>query len=82
MPIRNKRHLFQRSYRRLAKVSKSYNPYENMLEVLEQAANLLGLAPNDYEAIKYPERELKVSIPVKMDDGTVKVFDSRMTLLR
>lgn len=75
MPIRNKRHLFQRSYRRLAKVSKSYNPYENMLEVLEQAANLLGLAPNDYEAIKYPERELKVSIPVKMDDGTVKVFE-------
>lgn len=56
-------------------MSKSYNPYENMLEVLEQAANLLGLAPNDYEAIKYPERELKVSIPVKMDDGTVKVFE-------
>ncbi|MDD6174166.1 MAG: Glu/Leu/Phe/Val dehydrogenase [Firmicutes bacterium] len=56
-------------------MSNSYNPYENMLEVLDQAANLLGLAPNDYEAIKYPERELKVSIPVKMDDGTVKVFE-------
>ena len=56
-------------------MSKTYNPYENMLEVLEQAAELLELAPNDYEAIKYPERELKVSMPVKMDDGTVKVFE-------
>ncbi len=52
-----------------------YNPYDNMLEVLEAAANMLGLAPNDYIAVKYPERELKVSIPVEMDDGSVKVFE-------
>jgi hypothetical protein len=25
-----------------------YNPYDNMLEVLEAAANMLGLAPNEY----------------------------------
>lgn len=56
-------------------MSKTYNPYENMLEVLEQAAELLGLDRNDYEAIKYPERELKVSMPVKMDDGSVQVFE-------
>lgn len=56
-------------------MGKAYNPYENMLEVLEEAAKLLDLNPNDYEAIKFPERELKVSIPVKMDDGTVKVFE-------
>lgn len=52
-----------------------YNPYENMLSVLEKAAGKLGLQPNDYEAIKYPERELKVSIPVKMDNGTIRVFE-------
>lgn len=54
---------------------KQYNPYDNMLAVLEEAAQNLGLAENDYVAIKYPERELKVSIPVKMDDGSVQVFE-------
>ncbi|MFV0352442.1 MAG: Glu/Leu/Phe/Val family dehydrogenase [Oscillospiraceae bacterium] len=53
----------------------TYNPYNNMLEVLEQAAQKLGLEKNDYEAIKYPERELKVSIPVRMDNGDIRVFD-------
>ena len=54
---------------------KQYNAYENMLMVLEAAAQKLGLVPNEYEAIKYPERELKVSIPVKMDDGRIRVFE-------
>ncbi len=54
---------------------KTYNPYNNVLRVVEQAASILGYVPSDYEAIKYPERELKVSIPVEMDDGTVRVFE-------
>ena len=53
----------------------AYNPYENMLSVLESAAGKLGLQHNDYEAIKYPERELKVAIPVRMDDGQIRVFE-------
>lgn len=56
-------------------MSQKYNPYENMLEVVSNAADILGYAPSDYEAIKYPERELKVAIPVRMDDGSVKVFE-------
>jgi glutamate dehydrogenase (NAD(P)+) len=56
-------------------MSKEYNPYENMLEVVEKAANMLGLEENDYVEIKYPERELKVSLPIEMDDGSIKVFD-------
>ena len=56
-------------------MKKEYNPYDNMLAVLEEAAKNLGLEENEYVAIKYPERELKVSIPVKMDDGSVKVFE-------
>jgi glutamate dehydrogenase (NAD(P)+) len=35
----------------------------------------LGLEEDDYVRFKYPERELKVSVPVKMDDGSVKVFE-------
>lgn len=56
-------------------MSSKYNPYDNMLEVLEKSANLLGLHENDYLALKYPERELKVSIPIEMDDGSLKVFE-------
>ena len=55
--------------------TKAYNPYENMIAVLEEAAGKLGLKPEEYETLKYPERELTVSIPVKMDDGTLKVFE-------
>lgn len=55
--------------------SKKYNPYENMLAVLKQSAEKLGLAYEDYATLCYPERELTVSIPVKMDDGSVKVFE-------
>ncbi len=54
---------------------KGYNPYDNMLAVLEEAAQNLNLPANDYEAIKYPERELKVSVPVEMDDGSIRVFE-------
>lgn len=54
---------------------KSYNPYNEMLLVLEKAADILGLDENDYISLKYPERELKVSLPVKMDNGSIRVFE-------
>lgn len=53
----------------------TYNPYDNVLSVVSNAAALLGYAQSDFEAIKYPERELKVSVPVNMDDGSVRVFE-------
>ena len=56
-------------------MSYDYNPYDNMLQVLETAAQKLGLTRNEYEAIKYPERELKVSIPVKLDNGDIRVYE-------
>lgn len=56
-------------------MEKRYNPYDNMLDVLERAAQMLGLAQSDYIALKYPERELKVSIPVEMDNGAIQVFE-------
>lgn len=56
-------------------MSKAYNPYNNMLEVLEQAAKLLELEENEYVTLKYPERELKVAVPIEMDDGSTRVFE-------
>lgn len=52
-----------------------YNPYDNVLQVVSNAANILGYTASDIEALKYPERELKVAIPVRMDDGNTKVFE-------
>lgn len=53
----------------------TYNPYDNVLKVVNEAAEILGYSQSDIEAIKYPERELKVAVPVEMDDGTVRVFE-------
>ena len=52
----------------------AYNPYEQMLSVLDRAAAKLGCAQNDYEMLRYPERELKVAVPIEMDDGKTRVF--------
>ncbi|MEG1923762.1 MAG: Glu/Leu/Phe/Val dehydrogenase [Clostridia bacterium] len=52
-----------------------YNPYDNMLAVLESAAKMLKLPENEYEFLKYPEKQLQVSLPIVMDNGTVKVFE-------
>lgn len=52
-----------------------YNPYDNVIATIKSAAELLELQESQYICTMYPERELKVSIPIKMDDGTVKVFE-------
>lgn len=55
---------------------KVYNPYDNFLAVLDKAAKAIGMPESDYVVIKYPERELKVSLPIRMDDGSVKVYEA------
>ncbi len=52
-----------------------YNPYQELLSTIDQAGKKLGLSSDDYKILKWPERELKVSIPIEMDDGSVEVFD-------
>lgn len=41
---------------------------------IKKAVKKLGLEEEVYEILKEPQRLLDVSIPVKMDDGTTKVF--------
>lgn len=48
--------------------------YENYITMVDRAARILGLERSRYEFAKYPEREMLVSVPVEMDDGTVTVF--------
>jgi len=53
----------------------TYNPYENFISTIINAAKVLDIPENDYISMLYPERELKVNFPVKMDDGSVKMFE-------
>ena len=48
--------------------------YQNTMKIVEDAGKLVSLSPNVLERLKYPRRTLVVSVPVKMDDGRVKVF--------
>lgn len=50
------------------------NPIENARLQLESACELGGIDKNVYEILKNPQRIIEVSIPVKMDDGNIKVF--------
>ncbi len=52
----------------------SYNPFDNVVKTIDTAAGILGYKESEYEFLKHPERELKVSFPVTMDDGSVRMF--------
>ena len=52
----------------------SLNPFEIAQKQLDEAAAKLKLDEATHELLRWPMRELHVTIPVKMDDGTVKVF--------
>lgn len=53
---------------------KTLNPFEIAQQQLDEAAELLGLDAATRELLRWPMRELVVTIPVKMDDGTTKIF--------
>ena len=40
----------------------------------DEAAEILGLEPAMRDLLRWPQREYKFTIPVKMDDGTTQIF--------
>src|SRR5688500_19206560 len=50
------------------------NPFDAMQARLDLAAGKLGLEPNLLAVLRTCEREITISIPVVMDDGSVTVF--------
>ena len=50
------------------------NPLENSQMQVKKACDALGLHPDVYEILKEPQRVIEVNIPVRMDDGSMKVF--------
>src|SRR4030043_1065159 len=50
------------------------NPFENAKKQIDACARILGLSPSVMTMVKTPMRELHVSLPVRIDDGSIKVF--------
>jgi glutamate dehydrogenase (NAD(P)+) len=55
-------------------MSDANNPFLIAQRQLDEAAKLLKLDAAIHELLRWPLRELHVTLPVKMDDGSTKVF--------
>ena len=51
------------------------NPFRIAMRQFDSAATHCGLEPGLREVLRRPRRALSLSLPVKMDDGSIKVFD-------
>jgi glutamate dehydrogenase (NAD(P)+) len=47
--------------------------WDTALAQLDEAAELMGLAPGVHEILRSPKRALSVSVPFRMEDGTTRV---------
>ena len=52
----------------------SGSAWDQALAQLDQAARIMNLDPNVHEVLRNPKRALIVSVPIRMDDGTVRSF--------
>ncbi len=50
------------------------NPFEIAQAQLDEAAEILGLDEATHELLRWPRRELHVTFPVRMDDGSTRIF--------
>ncbi len=53
---------------------KQINPFENALKQFDKAAQILNLTKNQIVMIKEPRRITEVNLPVRMDDGSIRIF--------
>lgn len=51
------------------------NPFEAMMSRFQVASQILGLEEEIYNVLKNPARQVIVSLPVTMDDGSIRVFE-------
>jgi len=54
--------------------NKHFNPFEMAQRQFDHVADLLNLDQATRELLRWPQREYQFSIPVRMDDGKVKIF--------
>jgi len=58
-----------------APIKDKENPFESMMERFQIAAEHLGLEEDIYNVLKSPVKQVIVSLPITMDDGSIKVFE-------
>lgn len=52
-----------------------HNPFENAMAQLDKVVNVKKFDEAFIHTLRQPFRDVRVSIPVKMDDGTLKIFE-------
>ena len=56
------------------------NPFESMMSRFTLAAEALGLDEQTFNVLKSPSRQVSVSLPITMDDGTIQVFEGHRVI--
>ena len=51
------------------------NPFQNAMAQLDKVASLKNFNPEFLARLRQPDRDMRITIPVKMDDGTLKIFE-------
>ena len=52
------------------------SPFASMMATFDDAARRLGIDMGEYQILRKPEREVTVSVPVRLEDGSIRVFDA------
>ena len=55
-------------------MSKAFNPFEMAQAQFDRVADIINLDQSTRDLLRYPIREFSFAIPVRMDDGSMKVF--------
>ena len=58
-----------------APIKDENNPFEAMMSRFHIASQILGLDDEVYNVLKSPAKQVIVSLPITMDDGSIRVFD-------
>ncbi len=58
-----------------APIKDEQNPFEAMMSRFHIASQILGIDDEVYNVLKNPAKQVIVSLPITMDDGSIKVFE-------
>ena len=68
------------SYIEPAPIMDHENPFESMMSRFQMASQALGLDEEVYNVLKSPAKQVTVSLPVTMDDGSIRVFEGHRVI--
>ncbi len=51
------------------------NPFQNAMAQLDKVAKIKDFGVEFISRLRQPDRDVRISIPVKMDDGSLKIFE-------